>query len=263
MEKIMVFVDGNNFYRGCKDNLGRVDVDIAKLGHIFARILSGTLIRTYYYNAWISDRFDPIGHEKQRKFFESLERAPQVTVKFGRLIYHPMREGGIEGRFFPTEKGIDVQIAVDMIRIGLLKACDTVVLVSGDSDFIHAITFVKDLGINVCVANFSKGASRELLSHSDQRILLSEEMLAPVFIRQNHYEESFGTPFNTVKSTTAEETPPSVSKEEIPPSVTKIEPEEKPPEAESSAPEPAPENPAPEESTEDKPEGDPFFPGPL
>ena len=90
MEKIMVFVDGNNFYRGCKDNLGRVDVDIAKLGHIFAKILSGTLIRTYYYNAWISDRFDPIGHEKQRKFFESLERAPQVTVKFGRLIYHPM-----------------------------------------------------------------------------------------------------------------------------------------------------------------------------
>ncbi len=254
MEKIMVFVDGNNFYRGCKDNLGRVDVDIAKLGHIFAKILSSTLIRTYYYNAWISDRFDPIGHEKQRKFFESLERAPQLTVKFGRLIYHPMREGGIEGRFFPTEKGIDVQIAVDMIRIGLLKACDTVVLVSGDSDFIHAITFVKDLGLNVCVANFSKGASRELLSHSDQRILLSEELLSPVFIRQNHYEETFGTTFNTVKSTTAEKAPSSISK---------IASEEKPPEAESSAPEPAPENPAQEEPPEDKPEGDPFFPGPL
>ena len=254
MEKIMVFVDGNNFYRGCKDNLGRVDVDIAKLGHIFARILSATLIRTYYYNAWISDRFDPMGHEKQRKFFESLERAPQVTVKFGRLIYHPMREGGIDSRFFPTEKGIDVQIAVDMIRIGLLKACDTIVLVSGDSDFIHAITFVKELGINVCVANFSKGASRELLSNSDQRILLSEELLAPVFIRQNHYEETFGTTFNPVKSSTAEETAPSIPK---------IEPEEKPPETESSTPEPAPEKPAQEEPSEDKPEEDPFYPGPL
>ncbi|KPL07722.1 hypothetical protein AMJ86_03190 [bacterium SM23_57] len=194
MDKIIVFVDGNNFYRGCKDNLGRVDVDIAKLGHVLAGILSGSLIRTYYYNAWISDRFDPIGHEKQRKFFESLERAPQVTVKFGRLIYHPVREGGLEGRYFPTEKGIDVQIAVDMIRIGLLKACDTAVLVSGDSDFIHAISFVKDLGINVCVANFQKGASRELLSQADQRILLSEELLSSCFIRQDNFVESYEPP---------------------------------------------------------------------
>jgi uncharacterized LabA/DUF88 family protein len=195
MDKIIVFVDGNNFYRGCKDNLGRVDVDIAKLGHVLAGILSGSLIRTYYYNAWISDRFDPIGHEKQRKFFESLERAPQVTVKFGRLIYHPVREGGLEGRFFPTEKGIDVQIAVDMIRIGLLKACDSCVLVSGDSDFVHAISFVKDLGINVCVANFQKGASRELLSQADQRILLSEELLSSCFIRQNQFDEEYVPPF--------------------------------------------------------------------
>jgi len=195
MDKIIVFVDGNNFYRGCKDNLGRVDVDIAKLGHVLSGILSGSLIRTYYYNAWISDRFDPIGHEKQRKFFESLERAPQVTVKFGRLIYHPVREGSLEGRYFPTEKGIDVQIAVDMIRIGLLKACDSVVLVSGDSDFVHAISFVKDLGINVCVANFQKGASRELLSQADQRILLSEELLSSCFIRQDHPGVEYVPPF--------------------------------------------------------------------
>lgn len=238
----MVFVDGNNFYRGCKDNLGRVDVDIAKLGHVFAKILSGTLTRTYYYNAWISDRFDPIGHEKQRKFFESLERAPQVTVKFGRLIYHPMREGGIDSRFFPTEKGIDVQIAVDMIRIGLLKACDTIVLVSGDSDFLHAITFVKDLGVNVCVANFSKGASRELLSNADQRILLSEELLAPVFIRQNHYEETFGTSFNSYPSSANEE---SSSEEDDVES-------ELPPEKSKQA-----------EPSEEKTDEDPFYPGPL
>ena len=48
MDKIIVFVDGNNFYRGCKDNLGRVDVDIAKFVHVLAGIHSGSLIRTYY-----------------------------------------------------------------------------------------------------------------------------------------------------------------------------------------------------------------------
>ena len=213
MDKIIVFVDGNNFYRGCKDNLGRVDVDIAKLGHVLAGILSGNLIRTYYYNAWISDRFDPLGHEKQRKFFESLERAPQVTVKFGRLIYHPVREGSLEGRYFPTEKGIDVQIAVDMIRIGLLKACDTAVLVSGDSDFIHAISFVKDLGINVCVANFQKGASRELLSQSDQRILLSEELLSSCFIRQDHFDEEFVPPYVDDEVEGFEEQPPKADED--------------------------------------------------
>ena len=97
-----------------------------------------------------------------------------------------------------------MQIAVDMIRIGLLKACDTAVLVSGDSDFIHAISFVKDLGINVCVANFQKGASRELLSQADQRILLSEELLSSCFIRQNHFEGMYEPPFPEIE----EELPP-------------------------------------------------------
>ena len=42
------------------------------------------------------------------------------------------------------EKGIDVQIAVDMVEYAIKNKCDAIVLVSGDADFIPALRLVKD-----------------------------------------------------------------------------------------------------------------------
>ena len=43
------------------------------------------------------------------------------------------------------EKGIDVKIAVDMIRKSLIEnECDVCLLISGDADFIPTIQTIKD-----------------------------------------------------------------------------------------------------------------------
>jgi uncharacterized LabA/DUF88 family protein len=63
------------------------------------------------------------------------------------------------------EKGIDVKIAVDMIRKCLIeKECDVCVLISGDADFIPAMQTIKDAGKEVLTSSVFPGYSNELRS---------------------------------------------------------------------------------------------------
>jgi len=57
------------------------------------------------------------------------------------------------------EKGIDVALAVDFVRLACEDAYDVGVLFSRDTDLVPALESVRDLGAHVEVASW-KGASR-------------------------------------------------------------------------------------------------------
>ena len=184
MNRLAILIDGNNFYKGCQLNFNRTDVDFRKLGLRLAKTVDGELLRIYYYNAHVSPKIDPLGYQRQQKFFDNLRATPFITLKLGHLVYHRIRnEHGISAQYFPTEKGIDVQIAVDMIRMGLLKSCDGIVLVSGDSDYIYAVRFAKDLGSNIYIASFPQGGSMELRNEGDGFVMMDYEFIHECFIR--------------------------------------------------------------------------------
>lgn len=184
MNRLAILIDGNNFYKGCQLNFSRTDVDFRKLGIKLAKALDGELLRIYYYNAHVSKTIDPLGYQRQQKFFDNLRATPFITLKLGHLVYHRIRnEHGVSSQYFPTEKGIDVQIAVDMIRLGLLKACEGTILVSGDSDYIYAVRFAKDLGSNLYIASFPQGGSIELRNEGDGFILMDYPFIQDCFIR--------------------------------------------------------------------------------
>ncbi len=185
MNRIAILIDGNNFYKGCQLNFNRTDVDFRILGQKFCDAVNGDLLRTYYYNAYVSKSIDPSGYSRQQKFFDNLRATSFITLKLGHLVYHRIRneQGGTSPNYFPTEKGIDVQIAVDMIRLGLLKSCEGVVLVSGDSDYIYAVRFAKDLGCNIYVASFPLGGSTELRNEGDEFIMMDYNFVQDCFIR--------------------------------------------------------------------------------
>jgi len=188
MNRIAILIDGNNFYKGCQLNFNRTDVDFRKLGQKLSLEVEGQLLRIYYYNAHVSKTIDPLGYQRQQKFFDNLRATPFITLKLGHLVYHRLRtEQGFSSQYFPTEKGIDVQIAVDMVRLGLLKACDGVILVSGDSDYIYAVRFAKDLGSNVYIASFPMGGSSELRNEGDGSIIMDLEFIKDCFIRTMPY----------------------------------------------------------------------------
>jgi len=63
------------------------------------------------------------------------------------------------------EKGIDVWIAVDIIRLGIIEdKYDVCILISGDADFVPALNLIKDKK-EVLVAMTPVGFSTELRSN--------------------------------------------------------------------------------------------------
>ncbi|MFN3820945.1 MAG: NYN domain-containing protein [bacterium] len=187
MDRVAIFIDGNNFYKGCQLNFNRTDIDFRKLGEKLCQAVGASLLRIYYYNAHVSKELDPLGYQKQQKFFDNLRANSFITLRLGHLVYHRLRTdqgGGFQ--YFPTEKGIDVQIAVDMIRLALLKACDGIILVSGDSDYIYAVRFVKDLGCYVFISSFPIGGSIELRNEGDGFVIMDHDFIQSCFIRPSY-----------------------------------------------------------------------------
>lgn len=87
------------------------------------------------------------------------ERNDKVTV-----IRRPLRYPGDWPTMPATEKGIDVALAIDLVRLAMTKAYDAAVLVSSDTDLMPAIETVYDLHLaHIEVATWS-GANRLRLS---------------------------------------------------------------------------------------------------
>ncbi len=66
-ERVMIFIDGSNFYHGLKNIIGKVNIDFRKL----AEKLCGQreLVRTYYYNAPVERQGNEERYRSQQKFF--------------------------------------------------------------------------------------------------------------------------------------------------------------------------------------------------
>lgn len=166
MARVMIFIDGSNFYNGMIANCGKVNFDFYK----FASKLSDgrNFIRTYYYNVTLPKQYDETKCKKQQKFFSYMSDVPYLTLKYGRL---EQRSAGF------IEKGVDIMIAVDMLTLGYQNTYDTAILVSGDGDFVSAVVGVQNLGKHVENAYFKRGQSQNLKKTCDKFTLLDKNYL--------------------------------------------------------------------------------------
>lgn len=170
-ERIMIFIDGSNFYHGLRKNIGKgVDIDFNKLG----KVVSGNkrLIRMHYYNAPLDQKMNPEKYRKQQKFFEILRRVPNF-----RLVLVRMQKRQIDGKPFYVVKGDDIHIATDMIVLATKNAYDIAVLVSGDGDFVPAVRAVQDMGKHVENYYFKSGHSWHLRQTCDKSVLMDKKFI--------------------------------------------------------------------------------------
>jgi len=172
MERVNIFIDGSNFYHGLKNHIGRTDMNFYE----FAKLLCGgnrTLIRTYYYNApYKKDKIDEEKYKSQQKFFSKLYSTPYLKVRLGKLVPR--------GNTF-IEKGVDVFLAIDMLKYAYDDMYDTAILVSGDGDFAEAVEAVKERGKHVEHAYFKGAHTRALEKACDKYTPLDELCLKPCF----------------------------------------------------------------------------------
>ena len=160
-ERIMIFIDGSNLYHSLKKFFRRVDIDIGCLGK---KLLGKRqLIRIYYYNAKVGRHEEPERYKDQQDFFNSVSAIPYCELRLGHLVYNNWPNVP------PYEKGVDVQLATDLLTHNFKDNYDVAILVAGDSDYVGALQAVKDNGKHVEVALFGKKpGSRQLREVADQ-----------------------------------------------------------------------------------------------
>jgi len=166
----MIFIDGSNLYHSLKGFFKRTDIDIGKFCN---KLLDKRrLIRIYYYNAKVGYKEEPERYRDQQKFFASVTAVPYTELRLGRLVYNNWPTAP------PYEKGVDIQLATDMITHSFKNNYDVAILVAGDNDYVGAIQSVKDNGKNLEVALFGKErTSMQLRKVTDRVITINARLL--------------------------------------------------------------------------------------
>lgn len=151
-QRIAVLIDVQNLYHSAKNLYGaRVNFrEILKLA-----VSGRNLIRVFAYVVRTKT-----GEEKP--FFDALTKLGiETRVRDLQEFY-----GGLK------KADWDVGITVDAIRIA--PSVDTIVLVSGDGDFLQLIEYLKNQGKRVEIIAFGRSASSKLKEAADEFIDLEE-----------------------------------------------------------------------------------------
>jgi len=147
-QRVAVLIDVQNLYHSAK-NLYGARVNFREV--LKAAVSQRNLIRAFAYVVRTKT-----GEEKP--FFEAL-------IKLG--IETRVRD--LQEFFGGLKKADwDVGITVDAIRIA--QSCDTIVLASGDGDFLQLVDYLKNQGKRIEVIAFGKSASAKLKEAADEFI---------------------------------------------------------------------------------------------
>ncbi len=170
-ERVMVFIDGSNFYHALDNVCGRHDVNFER----FVAKLTGSrnLRRTYYYTVKQIPESGAITVTEQEKFIRLLQTVPYMEVRMG---VSKLRGGEM------VEKGVDVMIATDIVVNAFRDNYDTAILVSGDADFFPALQASKDLGRHIEVASFDANSSVESLQVADVDVKLNRSYFQGLWV---------------------------------------------------------------------------------
>ena len=168
--RVAVFIDGSNLYHSLEENCNRFDVDFAAFAE---KLCNGRpLFRIYYYNVLRDADRNPQAYQDQQKFLTALYNTPYLEVRLGS---YKLR-GDVA-----VEKGIDIMLATDLLRMAWDNIYDVAILVSGDGDFAYAVQAAKDLGKHVEVAAFPANLSWDLVNVADNREFLTPEYFADLW----------------------------------------------------------------------------------
>ncbi len=159
------------------------------------------LYRTFYYDAKPFDRkghtavrMRPIDYSRtvqaafRRKLFEALRASPSVAARLDEvrkdgdrtwvlreqarkdlLAGHPTAADLTDDDFALAlrQKGVDMRIGLDIATITLKRQADTIILVSGDSDFVPAAKLVRREGVQFILDPLWQSVPSELSEHID------------------------------------------------------------------------------------------------
>ncbi len=143
-EKLEIFIDLMNV----ESSVGRNVVDYTCLIKCLAKGRQVTVIRAY-------DQISGSNPEQKKLHADLRREKVRIIIPKGNCAN-------------PTKQiGVDVQLATDVVTSAIRSSCDTILIVSGDGDFIPVIDSVKASGKKVEFAAFSGFANMSLIDETD------------------------------------------------------------------------------------------------
>lgn len=177
LAKAAVFIDGGYFRRVLKDVFNEPVIDYSRFCDKMCE--DTERLRTYYYDCMPLLSNNPTEDEKRRyrgmqKFVNYLQMSPRISVRLGRLQK-------VAANAKPKQKGIDVMMSVELVRMSWDHQIEKAILVTGDSDFVPAVKAAKEAGV-VTIAYYSRGAPTvyahdELLRECDEKVEITAELV--------------------------------------------------------------------------------------
>ncbi len=172
-ERCIILIDGSNFYFKLKDlklhNLLAFDFSG------FAKLIAGRrkIVQAVYFIGKV--RTD--GTKKTQELFNNQRRlfAHLKKNKFTYSLGYLLKSGG---KFH--EKGVDVNIAVDMLVATYENTCDRIILVSSDTDLLPAIKKARQKRKTVEYVGFSHMPSVAMVANCSVSRLLTKEDILPL-----------------------------------------------------------------------------------
>lgn len=168
--RAIILVDGSNFYFKLKDlNLHHIPFDFSSFAKLLAKETK-IVDAVYYVGAVTNDRT-----QRGAKMFSNQQRlfAQLKKHKFHYSLGYLLKSAG---RYH--EKGVDVNIAVDMLVTTYENLADKIILVSSDTDLIPAVKKAREKGKIVEYIGFSHQPSVAMVATCTSSRLLTKDDLA-------------------------------------------------------------------------------------
>ncbi|MFH1601490.1 MAG: NYN domain-containing protein [Candidatus Shapirobacteria bacterium] len=178
-QRCLILIDGSNFYFKLKEiklqNL--LEFDFYRFSEMLARRKGEVAQATYYVGRIRTD-----GTAKTKRLFNDQRKllAHLKKCKFSYSLGYLMKT---DGKYH--EKGVDVNIAVDILVSTYENLSDRIIVVSSDTDLLPAIQKAKEKGKIVEYIGFSHRPSVAMVATCSVSRLLGREDLEKFTKRRN------------------------------------------------------------------------------
>jgi len=149
-KRVIVYVDGFNFYYGLRNNSWRryYWLDMVSLFERFIRD-DQELVKVKYFSAKPNDINKSL---RQNAFFQANQNNPKFELFLGKYLHKTItcRNCGYTINTY-EEKESDVRIATQIVADALKDNCDISIIVSADSDMVPSIELAQEAGVKTFV----------------------------------------------------------------------------------------------------------------
>ncbi|MBS3094851.1 NYN domain-containing protein [Candidatus Pacearchaeota archaeon] len=181
MERVSVFIDGENFLYGMKSiNKFYSDFHFDFKKYIINLTKGRKLIDVYYFIAPLKQEITPELYKKQQKLLTRLRQKGIKTI----LCKRTKRDNS-DGTQSHKIKEDDIRLALQMQKDAYENKFDIAILVSGDGDFVPLPEYLSEKSKKMEVAYFEGQTAFTLLRVCNFRVfLINKKILNKFFYRE-------------------------------------------------------------------------------